>query len=322
MINKRQTSFGGPVIRHPDGYYYIGSARLSEKSAEFVLRSMSKSQLSRLSRIVLEGAPGQGKSTITQYVCQVMRMHLLGKETALEALPKQHRSTRVRIPFRVDLRDLAKWMVGTDPFQSKPAKISDDEPKSFEGFLAAQLRFVSGGHQFTVSDLSAVARASHIFLALDGFDEVADVEVRRYLVSEISRGTTRLLNAGGFSIQTVVTSRPAAFTKSVRFPREQWTYFELLPLERKEVESYTWKWMRAKGLKEAEKTAFRRNLDSKLREAHTISCKKPDAVDHSVGAYIQPWPVAARKENLNVRHVYGSVFQQGGGEKRDRQGAL
>jgi hypothetical protein len=247
-----------------DGYYYVGSRH--EKSAEFFLNAASESALSR---VVLEGAPGQGKSTITQYVCQVMRMQLLGKETAIQALPKEHRGSRVRIPFRVDLRDLAKWLVGTDPFQSKAVKVSDDEPKSLEGFLAAQVRFVSGGHQFNVTDLAAVARASHIFLALDGFDEVADVEVRRQLVAEISRGTTRLMNAGGFSIQTVVTSRPAAFAKSVRFPKEQWTYFELLPLERREVDDYTSKWMRAKGLKEAEKTAFRRILDSKLREPHT-----------------------------------------------------
>jgi hypothetical protein len=198
-----------------------------------------------------------------------MRMQLLGKDTAFSMLPPQHRGARVRIPFRVDLRDLAKWIVGTDPFQSKPVDISSDEPRSLEGFLAAQVRFISGGHQFNVSDLSAIARASHMFLAFDGFDEVADVDVRMQLVAEISKGTSRLMNAGGYSVQTIVTSRPAAFAKSVRFPPDQWTYFELLPLEKIHVDDYTEKWIKAKGLREIEKVPFKRILDSKLGEPHT-----------------------------------------------------
>jgi hypothetical protein len=128
---------------------------------------------------------------------------------------------------------------------------------------------VSGGHNFNVSDLTAVARASHIFLALDGFDEVADIALRQQLVDEITKGVNRLVNAGGFSVRTIVTSRPAAFAKSVRFPREQWSYYELLPLERRHVDGYTTKWMKAKGLKEGEKVQLRRILDSKLKETHT-----------------------------------------------------
>jgi hypothetical protein len=51
--------------------------------------------------IVLEGAPGQGKSTIAQYLSQVHRMRILGMN--LDAIPKQHRPLSVRIPFKVDL---------------------------------------------------------------------------------------------------------------------------------------------------------------------------------------------------------------------------
>lgn len=50
----------------------------------------------RSSRIVLEGAPGQGKSTITQYVCQVHRMHGILDQTTLLALmhPEPRRDLR------------------------------------------------------------------------------------------------------------------------------------------------------------------------------------------------------------------------------------
>ncbi|RUU16109.1 NACHT domain-containing protein [Mesorhizobium sp. M7A.T.Ca.TU.009.01.3.2] len=224
---------------------------------------------SNLSRVILEGAPGQGKSTVTQFVCQILRMQLLGKQSELQALPLRYRNTQARIPFRVDLRDLAKWIAGVDPFQSKPHPLDEREPKSLEGFLAGQVRFVSGGHTFNVSDLTAVAKASNLLLALDGFDEVADINLRRRLVDEITKGASRLINAGGFSVQTIVTSRPAAFAKSVRFPRDQWTYFELQPLERRQIDEYTSKWTKAKGLKEGEEAQLRSILDIKLKEAHT-----------------------------------------------------
>lgn len=260
---------GRLVRRMPRSEYYARTSYSRPDHDQLNSAQFFISMRNGFKKIVLEGAPGQGKSTVTQYICQVMRMRLLDKHVELAKLPKQYQNTQVRIPFRVDLRDLAKWIAGIDPFQPKPVALDDKEPKSLEGFLAGQVRVVSGGHNFTVSDLTAVARASHLFLALDGFDEVADVDLRHKLVVEITKGSTRLTNAGGFSVQTMVTSRPAAFAKSIRFPRDQWAYFELLPLERRHVDAYTSKWMLAKGLKVAEQGQLRRILDTKLQEAHT-----------------------------------------------------
>ena len=41
--------------------------------------------------IVLEGAPGQGKSTITQYLCQIHRMRLLGADEIKKKLPETYK---------------------------------------------------------------------------------------------------------------------------------------------------------------------------------------------------------------------------------------
>lgn len=62
------------------------------------------------SSIVLEGAPGQGKSTITQYIAQVYRMRLLHKDDELLKIEKGHRGGRMRLPIKVDLRDFATWL--------------------------------------------------------------------------------------------------------------------------------------------------------------------------------------------------------------------
>lgn len=236
------------------------------RAAEFFI---SQKHRDDIAKVVLEGAPGQGKSTVTQYVCQVLRTKLLDKETDSKGLPPYCQNAPIRIPFRVDLRDLAKWISGVDPFQPTQVDLPAQEPRSLEGFLAGQVRFLSGGHDFNVSDLTAVARASHMLLALDGFDEVADIALRQSLVDEISKGTNRLSTSGSFTLQTIVTSRPAAFAKSVRFPPDSWTYLELLPLERKNVDEYTTKWMVAKGLKDSEQAQLRSILNTKLKESHT-----------------------------------------------------
>lgn len=255
---------GGPPVFGSHNHLFFYREKLL--AAEYILKPPA-GHIS--ARILLEGAPGQGKSTVTQYVCQLLRMQLLDKHDDLGRVADRHRNFRARIPFKVDLRDLAKWLSGVDPFQPKPVELGEHEVRSLEGFLAAQVRHASGGATFTVSDLIAVAKASHILLALDGFDEVANIEMRSALVKEITKSSSRLMNAGGYSVQTIVTSRPAAFAKSVRFPREQWAYFELLPLERGHVDSYTEKWMTAKSLKASEKASLVRVLEEKLKEAHT-----------------------------------------------------
>lgn len=70
-------------------------------------------------KMVLEGAPGQGKSTLVQYVAQVHRCKLLyesTKQLELGLTPRLQFPMRARLPFKIDLRDLATWTTGKDPF--------------------------------------------------------------------------------------------------------------------------------------------------------------------------------------------------------------
>jgi len=127
-------------------------------------------------QMVLEGAPGQGKSTLTQYICQVHRMHILEKTGDLAEIPAHHKLTSVRIPFRVDLRDLATWLNKQDPFSADDSKTLPERwHKSLEAFLSAQVQHHSGGIDFSVTDLHAVAKHSPLLLVLDGLDEVVDI---------------------------------------------------------------------------------------------------------------------------------------------------
>ena len=54
--------------------------------------------LGTLNQFVVQGAPGQGKSTLAQYVCQVHRIRLLDKTEELALLPEVHRNAPIYLP--------------------------------------------------------------------------------------------------------------------------------------------------------------------------------------------------------------------------------
>jgi hypothetical protein len=197
-------------------------------AASFLL---SEDVQSHMQNVVLEGAPGQGKSTITQYVCQIHRMKLLREEQLTLATPAPHRSAPVRLPIKIDLRDFATWVTRKNPFILEDEQEPPGWRKSLEAFLAALISHQSGGTDFSTDDLLAVAKISSILLVCDGLDEVADIATRKQVVDEIVRGVQRL-QANAASLQTIVTSRPAAFANSPGMP------------ERKYISTYIFIWSR------------------------------------------------------------------------------
>lgn len=236
-------------------------------------------------RIVMEGAPGQGKSTIAQYVCQVHRMRLLQEEDILELVPPKHKEVPVRLPIKVDLRDLATWIAKKDPFNIDAQNESPKNwHKSLEGFLAALISHQSGGTQFSIDDFLAVSRISAILLVLDGLDEVADVQRRQETVEEIVRGVQRL-EENAASLQVIVTSRPAAFANSPGMPHTKYTYLQLLSLTRPLIMQYAEKWLRARRLELSELPA-----ELSLRAA-SILAPRADHVSTQLlyKKYMQAW---------------------------------
>src|SRR5438477_6867658 len=59
-------------------------------------------------RIILEGGPGQGKSTVTQMVTQIYRQQLLHKDD-LDSEGRWKSPQKSRMPFRIELRFFAEW---------------------------------------------------------------------------------------------------------------------------------------------------------------------------------------------------------------------
>ncbi len=221
------------------------------------------------SRFVLEGAPGQGKSTVTQFICQINRLKLLPtRRSDLSSVNEIFVKATTRSPFRVDLRDYAAWVSGRHPY-AKQGEIAPPEEgqRSLESFLTMQIMWGSGGLTLSQNDLLDFLARAHSIIILDGFDEVADIRSRVRVVEEICAAADRL-DAHALSLQIIVTSRPAAFANSPGFPEDDWVHLELNDLKRSNIKAYQIKWAEAQDLTKDEKEALASTLEEKLRQPH------------------------------------------------------
>ncbi|MEV5930500.1 NACHT domain-containing protein [Streptomyces cellulosae] len=217
--------------------------------------------------VVLEGGPGQGKSTLAQYICQVHRMKILSTSNFQE-LPDAHRSAAARFPIKVDLREYATWLAGKDPFsqegnEPRPRHLS----KSLESFISALISERSGGRTFTPDDLSAVARSSALLIVLDGLDEVAEVKLRNDVVREIAVCARRLRETAA-SLQILVTTRPSALAEVTEFPTRTFARWALTSLSRPLIDEYTERWAHSRRLPGKEVADLRRVLSDRLDQPH------------------------------------------------------
>ena len=123
-----------------------------------------------VSRLVLEGAPGQGKSTVTQFLCQVNRLKLLPqRRTELSAVSGVHAEAPTRTPFRIDLRDYAAWLAGRHPYaKAEEVTAPEEGQRSLESFLTMQIAWHSGGLSLTQHDLLGFFVRAHTVIVLEG----------------------------------------------------------------------------------------------------------------------------------------------------------
>ena len=217
--------------------------------------------------VILEGAPGQGKSTIVQYICQIHRTRILESPESGSIVPV-HKDSSIRLPFKAELRDFATWLSGANPFGPVNGdSLSHGEPRSLEGFLSALVRYASGGSDFNVSDLHAAIGLAPSLIVLDGLDEVAEINQRQRVVEEIVLAISRLKVIAA-SLQVIVTSRPTAFINSPALPRRTFATYSLDSLTRPLIGEYAERWLRSREIDETDASEVRLILDNKLDEPH------------------------------------------------------
>ncbi|WP_344319775.1 NACHT domain-containing protein, partial [Streptomyces yatensis] len=197
---------------------------------------------------LVRGEPGQGKSTLSQYLCQRHREAYLNEAEEPAADPAaQEQPADPRIALRIDLHDYAAWLAGQDPFADEmtTAKKRLRRDGQLEHFLAAFLTAHGGGLPADATTVHDLLARLPVLLVLDGLDEVASPATRKRVVSEIDSFTARLRTA--LNAQLIVTTRPNA--AELAEPSE--TLFETITLTRLSPElrtTYLHKWARARGI--------------------------------------------------------------------------
>jgi NACHT domain len=183
------------------------------------------SELAGPRRIILEGGPGQGKSTVSQMLAQLYRSRLLNTEAEYrhiwESIPQ------ARFPFRLELRAFAEWLGTTD--------------SSVEQFLAAIFSKDAGGGVITVENLHTIVENQPVILILDGLDEVGSDDLRDLVISKILDCLNRFETSLKADLRVVLTTRPPAIagriSKLAGFVRAQ-----ILPLSDEKVDNFVRRW--------------------------------------------------------------------------------
>lgn len=189
-------------------------------------------------RVVLVGGPGEGKSTIGQYLAQLHRAVIIGRSAEIEQ-DGHYALLLPRIPFRIILREFGQWL---------SRLIEDHVDGSVEQFICAEIKRATS-RTLEPEHLHSILRDNPCLLILDGLDEVTDAELRKRLLSEIDDFVDRAERALHADMQVFATTRPTGYSN--QFNSKQYLHLRLVGLEPPQVREYVRRWAVARSLDHA-----------------------------------------------------------------------
>lgn len=210
-------------------------------------------------KILLEGGPGQGKSTITQMVAQIYRQNVLQKTNMLsEGRWKQ--PEKARLPFRIELRQFAEWL-------------GSKADSSVEEYLSIVLKRDSGGSEISVQDIHNSVERSPIMFIFDGLDEVGSDVLRDQVIDKISEFVKRAEDDLHSDLKVVVTTRPPAIAgrrdKLVDFRR-----YTITPLANDRIREYVDRWLKIQLQEKHDTERVRTLFESRQKEPYVQALAK------------------------------------------------
>lgn len=222
---------------------------------------------------LIEGVPGQGKSTLAQYVCQVYRATFIGRDklTANNEVLPETETDDLRVPFRIDMSDYAEWASGGDPFAlegAEPRKRPRRRRRAtVEDFLLAHVEASAPGDDLDTADIRSMLGRFPTLVVFDGLDEVASPELRRALVGEIDGFIGRWVQARPGNMRVLVTTRPNASDLAEPAP-ELFQRLVLQPLTESNRKRYLRRWVAAQQIDPPERKGLERIFGERTAAPH------------------------------------------------------
>lgn len=163
----------------------------------------------------IKGGPGQGKSTIGQFFCQVQRASLILEKTINRIPPKSKTLANEirkaaeklnvwpsvpRIPISIELKEFAQWL----------GKQDENNPS---GILTYLSDFISSGveQRVKVSTLKKILAKRSWLIIFDGLDEVPQ-DVKDEVALEVCRFVNDIAIDINIDLLTICTSRPQGYS--------------------------------------------------------------------------------------------------------------
>ncbi len=164
-----------------------------------------------LGRFVLVGGPGQGKSTVGQFICQVYRATIL-RERPLSALAREAQTTLHLFDEqcqsdRLDLPQVPRFPVRIVLDQFATA-LAQHEVKSLLSFIAGRLN--ASDHACSVDDLRRWLRTYPWLIVLDGLDEVPATSNRQQVLEKVTDFWSEIATQDA-DVLVVATTRPQGY---------------------------------------------------------------------------------------------------------------
>jgi hypothetical protein len=187
-------------------------------------------------RFVLVGGPGQGKTTVGQFICQLFRTAIL-KQKARKVLSPDALEAVREIEAQCQSEELAIPVVRRFPLRvvlSEFAARLDSQPESLLSYLAGKIRKKTGKH-FGLDDFRRWLSSYPWVLVLDGLDEVPASSNREDLLNNIR---DFWVDAAGCSadILVIATTRPQGYNDD--FSPKHYEHRYLAPLSNKRALHY------------------------------------------------------------------------------------
>lgn len=218
---------------------------------------------------LVRGAPGQGKSTLSQYVCQTYRNAFMPEGDRSAALPEVRNP---RFPLRVDLSDYSLWLEGVDVWNSADTatrtvrRRKKGDQGTLDHFLADLMAHDSGGLAIGVKAVQDIFDRVPSIVFLDGLDEVGSPVLRQTVVNEIDNFVSRTRSYSQ-TTRVIVTTRPSA-GELAEPSHDRFEAIALNQLADDQRRTYLRRWCSVRGIHGKDGRDLRKSFTEKSKEPY------------------------------------------------------